>query len=94
MIKNKKTDNSVHLQLQALSQGISLTANAIVTERERTNDFIKAQFETMSRRERPIFVNSLRQSGYTQQEIGDTVGLSQSSIHQYEKKYKQQFSEK
>jgi DNA-directed RNA polymerase specialized sigma subunit len=66
----------------------------ITEERQRTNDFIKAQFETMSRRERPIFVNSLRQSGYTQQEIADTVNLSQSAICQYEKKYKQQFPEK
>lgn len=86
--------NDMCQQIQALSQGVALTAKIIQEERIRTNDFIKAQFETMSRRERPIFVNSLRQSGYTQQEIGDTVGLSQSSIHQYEKKYKQQFPEK
>jgi DNA-directed RNA polymerase specialized sigma subunit len=95
MARNKNDGfNVISQQVQSLAQGVALTAKMITEERKRNNDFIKAQFETMSRRERPIFVHSLRQSGYTQQEIADTVDLSQSAICQYEKKYKQQFPEK
>jgi predicted transcriptional regulator len=42
----------------------------------------------MSRRERPVFVASLRQQNFTQQEIANLVGKSQPSISQYEKQYK------
>lgn len=67
----------------------SVTSEAMRKERERNDAIARANWETMSRRERPVFVASLRQQNFTQQEIADIVGKSQSSIHQYEKQYKQ-----
>lgn len=67
-----------------------VVAEQIQAERKRTDDHIKANWATMSRRDRPVYVHSLRQSGYTQQEIADTVGMSQPTIAQYDKKYHQQ----
>lgn len=67
-----------------------VVAEQIQDERKRNNDHIKANWATMTRRERPLYVHSLRESGHTQQEIADTVGMSQPSIAQYDKKYRQQ----
>lgn len=67
-----------------------VVAEQIQAERQRTNDHIKANWATMTRRERPVYVHSLRESGHTQQEIAETVGMSQPSIALYDKKYHQQ----
>jgi DNA-directed RNA polymerase specialized sigma subunit len=67
-----------------------VVAEQIQAERKRNDDHIKANWATMSRRDRPVYVHSLRESGHTQQEIADTVGMSQPSIAQYDKKYHQQ----
>lgn len=86
MARNQRTED-VTDQIIALSQGVAMTAQAIQNERQRTNSIAKASWETMSRREKPVFVKSLRNDGYTQQEIGEMVGLSQGAISQYEKKF-------
>lgn len=67
-----------------------VVAEQIQAERQRTNDHIRANWATMTRRERPVYVHSLRESGHTQQEIADTVGMSQPSIALYDKKYRLQ----
>lgn len=72
----------------------SVTAEAMRKERERNDAIARANWDTMSRRERPVFVHSLRQQDFTQQEIANLVGKSQSSIHLYEKQYKQMAEKK
>lgn len=85
---NKKTNDKVLTQqIVALSEGVFTTAKMLQNERERTNNIVKATWATMSRREKPLFVKSLRNDGYSQQEIGNMVGLSQASISLYEKKF-------
>lgn len=85
---NKKTNDKVLTQqIVALSEGVITTAKMLQNERERTNNIVKATWATMSRREKPLFVKSLRNDGYSQQEIGNMVGLSQASISLYEKKF-------
>lgn len=65
------------------ANGVMMIAQQIKKEHERTNDITRATFETMSRRERPVFVKALRDKNYTQQEIGDMIGKSQSTVCQY-----------
>lgn len=85
---NKKTNSKVLTQqIVALSEGVITTVKMLQNERERTNNIVKATWATMSRREKPLFVKSLRNDGYSQQEIGNMVGLSQASISSYEKKF-------
>ena len=81
-------------QITALSKSIIATVTAITTERDRTNSIVKANWATMSRRERPLFVKSLRNDGYSQEEIGKMVGLSQGSISLYEKKFDMTYENK
>ncbi|HMU66274.1 MAG TPA: helix-turn-helix transcriptional regulator [Cellvibrionaceae bacterium] len=81
-------------QISALVQGVTATSRAVelvsqqmTNERKRTNDLMSATFESLSKRERPVFVKTLRKQGYTQEEVGEAIGRSQSAVHQYEKKY-------
>ena len=83
----KANEKLLSEQIVALSEGVIATAKMMQNERERTNSIVKAAWSTMSRREKPTFVKSLRNDGYSQDEIGKMVGLSQGSISQYEKKF-------
>lgn len=78
--------------IQATSQGVAIVAEQMVKERQRTNDLMSATFEALSKRERPVFVKTLRDQGYSQQEVGDAISRSQSAVCQYEKKYDMQNS--
>jgi len=80
----------INEQVECLSSGIILLSKAIVQNQTESRSIAKATWETLSRREKPVFINSLRSDGYTQSEVGEIVGLSQSAIAQYEKKYKHQ----
>ena len=84
-----KTENEKVLseQIVALSKGVIATVKMMQKERERTDSIVKATWSTMSRREKPTFVKSLRNDGYSQKEIGNMVGLTQGAISQYEKKF-------
>jgi len=67
-------------------------AEQMLKEKKRTDDLTAATFETLSRRQRPVFVKELRKQGYSQEEVGKMVNRSQSSIHNYEKIYNKQNS--
>ena len=84
----------IDAQISTLAEGVTLTAKAIKQQQALTNATIKATWETLSRRERPVFVKSLRDDGYTQSEIGNLVGRSQSAISQYEKMFELQHPKK
>ncbi|RKJ83433.1 hypothetical protein D6R50_24705 [Aeromonas veronii] len=86
----KSTRAEIDAQISALATGVTLTAQAIQQQKALSNATAKATWETLSRREKPVFVKSLRGDGYTQSEIGEMVGRSQSAISQYEKKYDSQ----
>ena len=88
MKKNERSE--IDAQISTLAAGITLTAKAIEQQKALTQATAKATWETLSRRERPVFVQSLRDDGYTQSEIGNLVGRSQSAISQYEKKFELQ----
>ncbi len=74
-------------QIEALSKGVTVVAKAMIEQQKLAQATATATWETLNRRERPVFVKSLRESGYTQEEIGNLVGRSQSAISQYEKKF-------
>ena len=69
-----------------------ILAEQMLKEKKRTDDLTSATFETLSRRQRPVFVKELRKQGYSQEEVGKMVNRSQSSIHNYEKIYNKQNS--
>ncbi len=84
-------------QVSAIATGVTATSAAVVqvanqirAERARSNAISAATFEALSRRERPVFVAKLREQGFTQAEVGEAIGRSQSAVHQYEKKFNQQ----
>lgn len=69
-----------------------LLAEQMLKEKKRTDNLTSATFETLSRRQRPVFVKELRKQGYSQEEIGNMVGRSQSTISKYEKSFDKQNS--
>ncbi|EGU4055052.1 helix-turn-helix domain-containing protein [Salmonella enterica] len=84
---SRKERIDIEKEIESLAAGVSMTAKAIIHQKKLIDATAKATWETLSRRERPLFVKSLREDGYTQTEIGSMVGKSQSAISQYEKKF-------
>ena len=83
---NKKLNEKVLAeQIAFLRTLITGPSVLLQNEKNRTNSVTKAYWTAMSSWERPLFVKSLRNDGYSQEEIGKMVGLSQASISRYEK---------
>lgn len=85
-----RNKDEIQSQIEAMAAGQTVMAKAIIEQQKIVKATTKATWETLSRRERPLYVQSMRNDGYTQGEIGEMVGRSQSAISQYEKKYKLQ----
>jgi len=64
-----------------------LLAEQMLKEKNRVDDITSATFETLSRRQRPVFIKELRKQGYSQEEIGKMVKRSQSTISKYENSF-------
>ena len=91
MTQREKDDNvmqNIASTATLAYENTKLLANAMLKEKQRTDAITSATFETLSRRQRPVFIQELRKQGYSQEEVGGMVNRSQSSICNYEKAFK------
>jgi len=88
MTKRQKDDEIIKNIATTAYQNTQLLADSMLKEKKRTDAITSATFETLSRRQRPVFVQELRNQGYSQEEVGGMVGRSQSAISKYEKSFK------
>jgi len=92
MTKREKDDKVIaNIALSVATtafENTAILAAQMQNEKKRTDAITSATFETLSRRQRPVFVQELRNQGYSQAEVGGMVNRSQSAISNYEKAFK------
>jgi DNA-binding NarL/FixJ family response regulator len=94
MTKRQKDDEAISAIALSVAttafKNTAILATQMQNEKKRTDAITTATFETLSRRQRPVFVQELRKQGYSQEEVGGMVSRSQSAISKYEKSFKKQ----